>query len=79
MRLTEACAQKTYRIVSLEMPHATIKHRLMEMGWVKGTPLRILKVGAGQRFVYVRLRGYDLSLSRSVAQYIYVKSLQMGG
>lgn len=76
MRLTETKEREWYCLKSITMPNKALACRLMEMGWVAGTPLKILKLGKKKSFVYVSLRGYELSLGAKVASYICVEPLK---
>lgn len=47
--------------------------RLLEMGFVAGTPLKIVRKGPFGSLLQVRLRGCDICLDSRLAQGIWVK------
>lgn len=70
--LRETKCGETVKVIKLEGEGA-LKHRIMDMGITKGTPVYVRKVAPLGDPVEVTVRGYELSLRKSDAESILVE------
>jgi ferrous iron transport protein A len=71
MTLKEAKAGMTVKVVSLE--HSDLKQRLMSLGLIKGTVIKVLRSAPLGDPMAISLRAYNLSLRLADADKIKVE------
>lgn len=74
MTLSDIQVGKTYQILSV---HSTglLKQRLLEMGFVPQTVIKILKVAPLGDPIQIQLRHYHLTLRKADAKFIEVREI----
>ena len=73
MNICELRLNQNARIVSIEMFNKKIRNHFLEMGLVKNTPIKIIKIAPMEDPISIEIRGYELCLRKEDAKKIKVE------
>ncbi len=73
MNICELRLNQNARIVSIEMFNKKIRNHFLEMGLVKNTPIKIIKIAPMGDPISIEIRGYELCLRKEDAKKIKVE------
>ena len=73
MVLSELKVNQYAILLSIFYPNQKVKRRLLEMGMVPGTVVKVTKMAPLKDPIAISLRGYELCVNRREASYISVE------
>lgn len=75
MKLSELRIGQNGIVLDINIPDKIIKRHLMEMGLIKGTKLKVVKVAPTGDPICIEIREYELALRKSEAKSVIVEAL----
>lgn len=72
MKLTELKRNSLAYIKKIDIPNDKLRIHLMEMGFLKGTFIKIVRYSKNKNIITINLRNYDISLSKDILENIWV-------
>ena len=73
MKLSEMKINKDAIILSINIPNSKVRRRLLEMGIIYGTTIKLMKKAPLGDPIGIYIRGYELCISKKDASYIFVE------
>ncbi|MDI3327912.1 MAG: FeoA family protein [Alicyclobacillaceae bacterium] len=70
MRLSDCPIGSKARIANLSIPDSGHRHRLMDLGWLPGTEVTVVRRAPFGDPIIVRLRGFQMGIRFKDAQYV---------
>ena len=75
MKLSELRIGQKGIVLDINIPDKMVKKHLMEMGLIKGTKLKVVKIAPTGDPICIEIRGYELALRKSEAKSVIVEAL----
>ena len=73
MRLSDLKVNQKGTVLKVDVPNDIVKRHLMEMGVTKGTKIKVVNVAPMGDPISIELRGYELAIRKSEANFIFVE------
>ena len=73
--LTNLNLGQSAKIIDIQLENKEVKRRLMELGLVKGTKVKIKKIAPLGEPVVIEFRGFEMFLGKKELKRIYVEVL----
>lgn len=73
MKLSEMKINKYAIILSINIPNSKVRRRLLEMGIIYGTTIKLTKKAPLCDPIGIYIRGYELCINKKDASYIFVE------
>lgn len=70
MRLSSMKVNQQARIISIDISDFILRRHLLEMGLTRGTLVKVVNIGDP---ISIEIRGYELALRKSYANFILVE------
>ena len=76
MKLSQLKVHQYALILSVSIPKKKLKKRLLELGIVPETFIKVVKIAPLKDPISIEIRGYELCISRKIASYILVEVIR---
>ena len=73
MKLSELRIGQNGIVIDINIPDKMIKKHLMEMGLIKGTKLKMVKIAPTGDPICIEIRGYELAIRKAEARFVIVE------
>ena len=73
MRLSDLKINQYAFILSVKILDLKSRRRILEMGFTPGTVIKLCRIAPCKDPICVSIRGYELCILRSIAEYIFVE------
>ena len=73
MKLSELRIGQNGIVIDINIPDKMVKKHLMEMGLIKGTKLKMVKIAPTGDPICIEIRGYELAIRKAEARFVIVE------